>query len=394
MRSLFLNLYKMKTKLWILFLCLILVSCGTNNSKEETKILNTDKKIENTNQTKTNSWNKVWDNEIFPDTKSCWIITCALQNYLEKEELDWKFNLEKLQLFKDRFWSLVLRFKQKDILLKTPDYQKFVKDFHTEFFSWNSPYSYDEKNFIWYIFLPRMVDEEFTQKWWADEIDAESIVQSIKEKYYATLDEKEAIIQAYQDDLAQKAKKIDISKIDKKKLKEGKAYFEQIILTPSKWIYDKIFNDITTIIWPERWQLRKMTQFTAQTFFSKIWELWISKEDFYKNIWTSEDNFKKLNDKIEEMDKKYSLKQKIPSDRYIRHDEVVNYIFSNIWDFNKNWDFNKDVLELRHYTLLQYSYPDEKLYSMPERVAKFNSINNFMAEDLYKYSKSLNNIQF
>jgi len=35
------------------------------------------------------------------------------------------------------------------------------------------------------------------------------------------------------------------------------------------------------------------------------------------------------------MDEKYSLKQKVPSDRYLRHDEIVSYIFSNLSDFNK-----------------------------------------------------------
>lgn len=276
--------------------------------------------------------------------------------------------------------------------MKAEEFQKFVKDFHTEYFAEKSAHTYDEKNFIWYIFLPRMVDEEFARKVGWDEQDADSIVQSIKEKYYATYDEKEAVIQVYKDKLTKKVKKIDISSVDKKRLQEDAAYFEQMILTPGLGLYDKVFQDITSIIYPERWQLRDLTFFTTDTFFSKIEELWITKEYFYNFIGTSDKNFRKLDSKIEAMDQLYGLSQKIPSDRYLRNDEVVNYIFTNLWEFNTKWNFNKDTLELRHYILLQYSFPDEKLYSMPERVSKFNSVNNFMAEDIYKYSKSVNDV--
>ncbi|MCK9272563.1 hypothetical protein M0P65_03380 [Candidatus Gracilibacteria bacterium] len=385
----------MKKIFLITILSVTLASCGNQVAEKTNQNIQNNPVVEKkTNSTKTGGENTVGENKIYPDIKTCGIITCALQSYLEKQEQDQKFNFSKTQYFEERFGTLLDRFKDKDTLLRTPEYQNFVKDFHSEFFAGNSIYNYDEKNFIWYIFLPRMVNQEFVQKRGGDEIDSESIIQSIKEKYYATLDEKKAIAQVYKDDLTEKAKNIDLTKIDKNKLKEDKTYFEQIILAPKTGIYDQIFNEITTPIWPERGQLKDITEFTTGVFFSKILDLGISKQDFFDHIGTSQDNFKKLDEKVKQMDEKYSLKQKVPSDRYLRHDEIVSYIFSNLSDFNKKGDFNKDVLELRHYTLLQYCYPDEKLYSMPERVARFNSVNNFMAENLYKYSKALNNLQF
>lgn len=377
-------------KLFLIGICLFLTSCKNqievkNNNIWEKENISTNQK----NQEKVVSGNK-----IYPWIKTCWIITCALQEYLEKQELDWKFNIWKTKYIQNRFSSLIDRFSNKDTLVKTDDFKSFVKDFHKEFFSWDLSYSYDEKNYIWYIFLPKMVNEEYVEKRSLDWQDAESIVQAIKEKYFLDFEQKEAIIQVYKDDLVERIKNIDFGKIDKNKLKIDNAYFEQIILKPQDGLYDQVFQNITSIIWPERWQLRKLTVFTADLFFSKLKELWISKDEFFKNIWTSKDVFKKIETKTKQMNSTYWLSTKIPYDRYIRHDEKITYIFNNLEEFNKKWNFNKDTLELRHLILLQYSFPDEKLYNMPERVAQFDSASNFMTEDLYTYSKSLNNIKY
>lgn len=357
-----------------------------------------------------NSWSdesgikKIWDKKIFPDKNACWEKTCALQEYLEKLEQEWKINKSKTEYFQERFWVLTTRFKEKDILVKTPEFKKFVEDFYDEYFpcDWKvevctkkSAYSYDEQNFIWYIFMPQIVAIEFQAKLWADDSDTESIIQAIRRNYYASYDEKEAMEKVWKDKLEEKVKKIDISKIDKKKLKEDKAYFEEIILTPSKGIFDQVFDNILNPIpWEEKWQRLYTRNIVVDLFLSKIKELWINKDYFYKIIWTSEDNFKKLDEKLNEMNKKYWLQETIPYDRFLRHDEIANYFFLNLPNFNKKWDFNKDTVEVRHYTLLQFAYPDEDLYLMPDRAKKFNWTNNFMGENIVKYTKYMDKLKY
>lgn len=344
---------------------------------------------------------QAWDFQVHKSVQACWEKTCALQEYLEEQEQEWKLNLSKTEYFQKRFWILLDRYKEKDVLVKTEEFQKFVNDFNAEYFpcEWKvevcnkkSSYTYDEQNFIWYIFLPRMVAIEFQGKRDGSDSDTESITQSIRRKYYATYDEKETMIQIWKDRLTAKAKKIDISSIDTKKLKEDREYFNRIVLASESGIYDQIItNLLSPIPWQEKWELLDTTAFGVNLFFSKMGELWIDKKYFYDFIGTSDENFRKLDAKLMSIDKTYGLSQKMPSDRYLRHDEIANYIFANLWDFNAKWDFNKDVLDAKHYLLLQFSFPNPDLYNMPERASRFNSINNFMGENLLKYSKYMKN---
>ncbi|MCK9272562.1 hypothetical protein M0P65_03375 [Candidatus Gracilibacteria bacterium] len=397
----------------IIGLFFILNSCSKIEPEKRVNKTPELNKIENTNSGVINSGSgnetesgviKIGDNKIFLDSKACGEKTCAFQAYLEKQEFEGKFNLEKTQYFQERFKSLVTRFKQKDILVKAPEFQKFVDDFNSEYFpcEWKveicnkkSKYSYDEQNFIWYIFMPKMVAIEYQEKMGGSDSDTEAIIQAIRRKYYATFDEKEAMIEVWKDKVNGIAKKIDLSVIDKKKLQTDKEYFKEIVLTPNTGIYDKIItNLLSPIPWQEQGELLETTNFGINLFLSKMKELGISKKYFYDNIGTSENNFKKLDELLINFDKKYSLTKVMPSDRYLRHDEIANYIFANIGDFNKKGDFNKDVLELKHYLLLQFAYPDPDLYNMPERAAKFNSVNNFFGENLLKYSKYMDKFKF
>lgn len=387
----------MKIKI-IFFLSLILTASCTITGGDNTSSSIEWERVSTVSSSGAETSQKV---QMHPGKEACGVKTCALQEYLENQEQAGKFRLEKTEYYQKRFGALARQYRAKDSLLSSEEFQKFVKDFSVEYFacrgnvekcSGTSSYTYDEQNFVWYIFLPRMVNEEFVRNLWWDEGDGEAIVQSIKEKYFATFDQKEALVQVYKEKLTDKAKNIDISSIDRKRLKEDKAYFEDIILKPNTGIYDVLAQEIpTSIIWPEKGQLRDITTFTTGLFFQKLLELWIDKTYFFTIIGTSDDVFKKLDAKAEDIDKIYSLRDKMPYDRYLRHDEIVNYVFANIDEFNKKWDFNKDVLELKHYVLLQYSFPDIKMYSMSDRVMQFNSVNNFLAENLYKYSKYMNN---
>lgn len=375
----------MKKIFIFLFFSIFLFSCWNENTITQTELSSHTIKNDSTKKT-----DDISNYTILPSADACGIISCELKKYLEDKEATNKLNLEKAQYFQKRFWTMLARYGKKDVLIKTQEYQKFVQDFHQEYFSWKSIYTYDEKNFIWYIFLPRMVSSEFMDKWLNTENgDIESVVQSIKEKYFGTYDEKQMVVQAYKDNLVLKAKNLDISGIDKEKLKTDKKYFEEIILTPWSWIYDKLVWWIVDIIWPEKWQMKEIVLFSEDVFFNKLKELWIEKKYFYEIVWTSEDNFKKANKKLLEIDKKYWLSKKVPSDRYLRHEEILNYVFNNVWDFNKKGDFNGDILEIKHYNLLQYSFPDEALYNMNSRVSKYNVPNNFLIENMFKYSKTL-----
>lgn len=377
MLYIFLNWYLVKKHLiHIVILGFLLWSC----SQESTSKTSSPEETKKTQE----------DFVVYKDTKACGIITCALREHLESEAEKWSFDLDKTNYFQKRFSAILSRYSKKDVLVKTQEFQKLVDDFYKEYFSQKTQYSYDEKNYVWYIFLPKMVTDEYINKWLStDNWDIESIVQAIKERYYGTYYEKQVVIEWYKNDLKEKIAKIDLSQIDKEKLKTDDAYFHQVILTPGSGIYDKITSGIVDIIWPEKWQMKEVVVFTTDQFFEVLKTLWMSREDFYKKIGTVQDNFKNSNKKVQEIEKKYWISKVVPSDRYIRHEEIVKYVFNNLAEFNKYWDFNKDILEVKHYNLLQYSYPDESLYNMNLRVAQYNFENNFMVENLFKYSKTL-----
>lgn len=360
----------------ILIIALWLYSC----SKE--------KVIENKKITQDNQ-----QDQTYPTKDSCWIISCWLQKHLEEQYQNWKISIEKIDFFKKRLSWLLMRFSNKDALIKSPDFKTFVDDFYKEFYYWENNYSYDEKNYFRYISLPQIISEAFNENNIEDNWEyLETVMTSIKERYFTSTYEKEALAKDFEDTLKETVNKIDISKIDKEKLKNDKKYFSEIILTPNSWIYDKTMNsvlDMADMLYWEEEKLKELKLYSLNLFFWKINELWVSKELFLKEIWNFEENAKKLENKVKQIDKTYSLNLKIPNDRYLRHDEIIKYVVWNIEEFNKKWEFNKDILEIKHLILLQFSYENSEMQTMQWRLKTYNWVNNFLTENMFKYSKWL-----
>ena len=193
----------------ILIIALWLYSC----SKE--------KVIENKKITQDNK-----QDQTYPTKDSCWIISCWLQKHLEEQYQNWKISIEKINFFKKRLSWLLMRFSDKDTLIKSPDFKTFVDDFYKEFYYWENNYSYDEKNYFRYISLPQIISEAFNENNIEDNWEyLETVMTSIKERYFTSTYEKEALVKDFEDTLKETVNKIDISKIDKERLKNDKKYF-------------------------------------------------------------------------------------------------------------------------------------------------------------------------
>lgn len=380
----------MKKILIILFITsfFLLSSCFKNDEIKEIK--------NNITQENNNFWTVLlWE-------KSCWEKTCNLQEYLQNLKLNWKISKEavkNMDYYQKRLWFLLDKYKEKNILLKAQDYQKFVDDFYEEFFPceyvikicdkvWK--YFQDEQNYFLYIYLPWMVAEETLEKRWWNGQDYDDLTQSIKRKYYLTDYEKEAWMKLRKEKLIKKVQDFDFNNIDKEKLKIDENYFKEIILMPEIWLYDYIISLIPTpITRPTIEQLQYARNLAINLFFTKLSNLWIQKEYFYEIIWTSQENFEKLNKELNIINNKYSLINKIPLDRYLTHAEIVKFFMLNESEFNQNWNFRKDMLTIRHYILLQYAYENEDLWNMITRSSYYNSKYNFLWENILKYSKHM-----
>lgn len=330
--------------------------------------------------------------------ETCGEKTCALVTYLQDLENQWKVNMEKADYFQKRFGILLDKYhNDKEVFLKQPDYQKFVDDFYKEYFPCDrkieichnkGKYSFDDQNFFRYLFIPRMVGYEFEVKRWWNADDSESVIQSIRRKYYATYDEKVAALKVWSDKAKKSVNDFDIWSIDKEKLKTDENYFNQVIMTPQSGLFDvAASNCLTPIPWPEKWQNTQARNIAIWLFFEKLEKLGITKDDFMKKIWSSEENFAKLEKKLKEIDEKYNLRNQIPSDRFLTHAEIANFYMGNLDNFNKFWVFNRDALEVKHLVLLQFLYDNDDLYNMDSRVALFNSEYNFLWENVVKYTK-------
>lgn len=335
------------------------------------------------------------DNNItfYPSSENCWIISCDLQKYLEKKLQKWDFKIDKLDYFEKRLSILLMRFKDRDLLLKNKDFKNFVDEFYKEFFYWDNIYSYDEQNFIWYIYLPRMVANTFENNNIIDDNNfLESILNSIKERYFITSYEKEVFVKNFKNNINEIIKNINLKNINKENLKIDENYFNEIFLTPNSWLYDKIMSpvlDLADMLYWDEILLKELKEYSLNQFFIILNNLNIEKKLFFEIMWNSEENISKLEQKINFINNKYQIFSKIPNDRYLRHDEIIKYIIWNIDEFNKNWNFNKDILDIKHFILLQFSYENSQMQTMSWRLNKYNSINNFIIENLFKYSKWL-----
>lgn len=348
--------------------------------------------------------------------KNCWVHSCALQEYLLSKYENNELNLPDLEYYKKRFELLLNTHKTKDELIKSPNFKIFVSELNKDFFwcewdiykcKWTNPYWYDETNFLFYIFIPKLVVEDFILKRWWNESDWETIIQSIKRKDFVSFEEKEKRVIEYKENLKQIINKMDLSKIDKENLKTDLKYFEEIILNPITWIHDNIIKEIPwiKIDWEEWDQIDRVVEFTNNEFYKIIEWLWISKDLFKKKVaevynikW---ENFPKeinslMQKKTQFMNKKYNLHLKMPLDRYYRNDELSIFSKENLDNFSANWwdwdklSFEKDALEMRHLVFLLFNFwAEEKLYTLTNWLTSQNFEEKFLLTNIFKYAKYL-----
>lgn len=383
----------MKKILIVLILISLLSSCSKIQTEDQIK----------NNQKTSYKW-----------IETCWINSCNLKIFLEEEYKKWKLNLPNLDKYRERFKTLLDIYKNKDELIASSDFQKFASDINKDFFwcewdiykcSWTNPYWYNETNYLFYIFIPNMVVDEYIIKRWLKEADAETVIQAIKRKDFVSYEEKEVKIELYKKQLKDLIKTMDLSKIDKNRLWKDLNYFNEIIMHPVTWIHDNIIKEIYSIKidWEEWDQIDRIVSITLNEFYDLMNKLWISKEKIISNIrqtyWfksndINEDLIKRLGIKIKLMNKTYNLDWKIPSDRYFRNDELYVFTKENRDLFIQNlseWEidnFNKDSLYIRHFILLLFNLGREQdLYFLTDRLKKENFEEKFILTNVFKYSK-------
>lgn len=346
--------------------------------------------------------------------ETCWINSCNLKKFLEDEYNKEKLKLPNLDKYKERFRILIDIYKNKDELIISEDFKRFVNDINKDFFwcewdiykcKWTNPYWYNETNYLFYIFIPNMVVDEYIIKRWLSEVDAETIIQSIKRKDFVSFEEKEIIIELYRKHIKELIASMDLSKIDKSKLSTDINYFNEIIMHPVTWIHDNIIKEIYSIKidWEEWDQIDRIVDITLVEFYDLMSKLWISKEKIITNVretyWfkskdINDDIIYQLWEKIKMMNKTYWLYSKIPSDRYFRNDELSIFTKENKdlfiqsiseWKIN---NFNKDSLYIRHFILLLFNlWRNEDLFFLTNRLKKENFEEKFILTNIFKYSK-------
>lgn len=346
-------------------------------------------------------------NEIHKSSNACWIITCETMESLSKLEEEWKLKLPDLKYYRDRFSVIAKKYPKVEELLESQEFKKYTNDLNIDFFScsWdfhycepkNRNYWYNETNYLFYVFIPSIVIEQYSWKEWITEEEKEDIIQALKRKDFMVNDVKNNLIDKYKDDLRQKINKIDFSYIDRKKLKEDKLYFNEIILSPGTWLYDKLIYESqhTGINWQSEEQMEEIIQSTIDIFYKKLEELWISKKYFDKIV-NINDTINDLKNTTLLLNKKYSLENKMPVDRFYRNDELYIFNEKNIKNFESEVFWNdknylKDVLKIRHDTYLLFLlWGEENLFFLPNRMNKLNFDNWFIATNIFEYTKNLN----
>lgn len=340
--------------------------------------------------------------------KACGIITCEAQDNLSRLHEDWKLILPDLGYYKKRFSIIAGKYQRTDELLESSEFKQFVEDLNIDFFSckWDihdcgwevKKYWPDETNYLFYVFIPMMVIEEYPSKKWKTDLETESIIQSIKRKDFIIDEVKDSFIGKNEEELREKFQKIDISSVDKKKLKEDREYFKQIVLSPRTGLYGKLIDEsITGTSWVGVWedQMEQIMDITIRIFYEKLAELGITEKDLRKHI-AIDEVILDLEKNITLMNTKYSLGKKIPIDRFYRNDELYIFNEKNIKDFESTtfWNdkgFIDDVLEIKHGTYLLFLlWKDENMFFLPNRLGRLNSSNNFILTNIFEYSKHAN----
>lgn len=339
------------------------------------------------------------------ETFECGIITCNQKDILAILKDGWNLKLPNLDYYKKRFWVLIDRYKTFETLVSAPDYQKFVEDLNIEFFNCSGDFrncdakekKYDQEtmNYLFYLYIPQMVIEEYKKRWTTDMIMIEDVIQSIKRKDYTIRQLKDSVIEQYAWDLENKYKNLDLTYIDKAKLKSDNEYFKKIILWNGDGLFYKFLNETQNVklnrISEE--QMEEILNDTFTVFFHKLDLLWISKEEFNKKLSKLEVE-NKLKDKINKITQKYKLDTKLPKDRFLRNDELYIFNKNNISKFEKEtfWEseFLPEIKEIRDLSYLLYVlWEEENLFFFPNLVKELKFDNNYIYLNLFDYAKQI-----
>lgn len=381
----------MKKVISILLISFILASCT---------------KIQPENTQKKDTWS-IQPKEIVnkKETFDCGIISCNQKDYLLVLK-DWgNLVLPNLEYYQKRFWVLIERYKTYNALVSSQDYQKFVEDINIDFFncSWDfrycektqKKYGENEMNYLFYIFLPQMVIEEYEKRWIHDMIMIEDVIQSIKRKDYTIWEIKSSVIDDYSQKLEKKYKNYSFWDIDTQKLKTDNEYFKQIILWNGDGIFYQILNETqeVNLNWISEEQMELILEETFNVFFKQIETLWLTKKDFYDKL-PKEKIESELKEKVNAFVKKYNLTSKLPNDRFLRNDELYLFNKNNISKFEKSTFWNKDFLpevkDIRDTSYLLYVlWEEENLFFFPNLVKKLQFENNFVFLNLFDYAKQI-----
>lgn len=333
--------------------------------------------------------------------EACWVTSCLFKEDIENKIFTNK-DIPNLDKYTKILSNILISKKDKNELISSIDFQNFANILNKDFFwcDWNiykckSDHLNEEtKNYLFYIWIPRIVlSLNLEEQWWSSP-DIEVVIQSIKRKDFKSSYQKDLEIRKYIKNIDELISTIDLSKIDTDKLKTDNLYFYNTILHPKHWIHDNIVKNIYSINidWEEENQLAEIVDYTTKSFFDTINKLGISKELFIRKIYEI-NNYNKENNIISEIIKELeevsnkidNSEYNVPINRYFRNDEL--YIFD--WINEKLTEKSeKELLYIRHKVLLLFNlWKEEKLYELTNRLKKYNFENMFILTNFFKYSK-------
>lgn len=355
----------------------------------------------------TDSGAVIVEHTAFKSAHACGIITCEAQDNLSKLQEEGRLKLPNLEYYRKRFSLIADRYADVNALIESSEFKKFVEDVNIDFFSCegdvhlcepkSQKYWYNETNYLYYVFVPSIVIDEYQKKPGKTDMEIEDIIQSIKRKDFIIEGIKDSYVTHYDDKVKERLQKLDISYIDKNRLKSDKEYFKQVIFAPWIWLYDKFIFDAsadTDWVWVNEEQVERITEINIAAFYDKMKELWIEK-DYIENITSIDEVISDMKTTTESLNRKFSLDKKIPIDRFYRNDELFIFNDKNRKDFEmqtfwENKDFIQDVMRIRHDTYMLFLLgKNENLFFLPNRLNRMNFENGFIATNIFEYSKHM-----
>lgn len=342
---------------------------------------------------------------LIKDFETCWIISCDLKEKLIILKEEWKINFKNLDFYEKKFNLIYKKNWNYENLIRDKEFHKFVEDFNIEFFScpWDfrycdwkkEKYNENEMNYIFYIFIPNLVINNIDYKN-TDWIEVENIIQSIRRKDFLDDDFKNSIIKKFSIDLKNKLNTIDLNYIDKNLLKNNKEYFKEIFFKSWTWIYNIFITESqkinSKIKWISEKQFEEIQKLTNIIFYEKINELWINKE-YFLSILNEENILNNIKRNLDELNKNFSLNEKILNNRFYRDDEIFIFNENNIENtkkdiFWKNKNYILNLIEIKNNINLLYLLNEEwNLFYLPNILEKLESenIDVYLLINLYEY---------